>query len=381
MKILKQFLAFLIILILLSPAVIADDYIEENTDAIVVNTDISDINFEILSRRAVVFERNSKVFLFEKNSEEQCAMASTTKILTCTLILEKCNLSDIVTVSSKAANTGGSRLGLSTGATITVNDLLYGLMLCSGNDAAVALAEHCGGSVEGFAELMNNKASELSLTSTHFVTPHGLDDPEHYTTAHDFALLTDYALNNEQFLNIVGTKSYTVTINGQAKNINNTNELLGVIPSVYGVKTGYTSQAGRCLITSAKQDNLDIIVIVFGADTKNIRTNDSANLINYIFSTYDSINLNNLIIEKYDDYLNYVLPYIKIDKVSKNLSTELRDTFPEFYPIKKEDLDSISVSLEEETLIVPIISKNFVFCVPTILQIIEHIKNKKIINL
>ena len=190
--------------------------------------------------------------------------------MTCTLILENCNLQDQVTISQKSASTGGSRLGLSTNDTISVQDLLYGLMLCSGNDAAVALAEHCSGSVENFANLMNAKAQELSLSSTHFVTPHGLDNPEHYTTVRNFAVLTDYALNNPLFLQIVGTKYYDVFINGVPKSIHNTNELLGYLPTVYGVKTGYTSQAGRCLVSSAKNNNLDIIVIVLGADTKKI---------------------------------------------------------------------------------------------------------------
>ena len=255
-------LILIIIIVLFSSTAVADDYIEESADFITVNTDVSDFTFQILSRHVAVYERKSKTFLFEKASDEKCPMASTTKIMTCTIILENCNLSDTVTVSQKAASTGGSRLGLSVDAKITVNDLIYGLMLCSGNDAAVALAEYCSGSIEEFSNLMNAKAQELGLNSTHFVTPHGLDNSEHYSTAHDFAILTDYALNNPQFVQIVGTKSFDVTINGNIKQIHNTNELLGNIPSVYGVKTGYTSQAGRCLITAAKNDNIDIFDIL-----------------------------------------------------------------------------------------------------------------------
>lgn len=126
--------------------------------------------------------------MYEKNSHEVVPMASTTKIMTCILILENCNLDSVVTVSNTAASTIGSRLGLSTNDKISINDLLHGLMLCSGNDAATCLAETCSGSVEDFAVLMNSKAQELGLTSTSFVTPHGLDNDNHFTTACDFAI-------------------------------------------------------------------------------------------------------------------------------------------------------------------------------------------------
>ena len=350
-----RFIPFiLIILIIFHGAVIADDYIEDYSDTEIPVTTITDLDFQLLSRHIAVFERNSKTFLFEKASTERCAMASTTKIMTCTIILENCNLSDIVTVSQKSASTGGSRLGLTSNATISVNDLLYGLMLCSGNDAAVALAEYCGGSVEGFAELMNKKAQDLGLNSTHFVTPHGLDNEGHYTTAHDFAILTDYALNNPQFVQIVGTTNYTVTINALPKNIHNTNELLGKMQTVYGVKTGYTSQAGRCLITSAKQDNLDIIVVVLGADTKSIRTNDSANLINYFLANYTTLDIKTLVNEKYEEYQTHILPYIKIEKVSEKITSKIEANFPKYFPIKKSDKESVKVSLYDYNLKAPI---------------------------
>ena len=148
-------------------------------------------------------------------------MASTTKIMTCIVILENANLNDVVVVDKKAAATGGSRLGLKTGDKITVNDLLYGLMLVSGNDAAVALAIHVGGSVEGFATLMNQKANELGLKNTNFVTPHGLDSEKHYTTAYELAKIADYALQKEKFKKIVGTQSCNITINGKSKKIQN----------------------------------------------------------------------------------------------------------------------------------------------------------------
>lgn len=256
------------------------------------------------SRRYIVYDRISKSMIIGKNEDIKSAMASTTKIMTTIVILEKSDLDETVTVSAKAGGTGGSRLGLKRGDKASVKDLLYGLMLRSGNDAAVALAEHVGGSVKEFAELMNEKASELGLTNTHFVTPHGLDDANHYTTALELAKLTDYAMDNETFAKIVGTKSTTIYINNQPRQINNTNELLGVLNGVVGVKTGFTNNAGRCLVTETKRNNMDIITIVLGADTKKDRTKDSVNLIEYTFSKYKMYNLEEQIIEEFNKWKN-----------------------------------------------------------------------------
>lgn len=143
-------------------------------------------------------------------------------------------------------------------------------MLRSGNDSAVALAIHIGGSIEGFAEMMNQKAKELKLINTHFVVPHGLDKEGHYTTAYELAKIADYALKIDKIKEIVSTKTCTISINNKPKIITNTNELLGSVNGVYGVKTGFTNGAGRCLVSSCKRNNLDIITVVIGADTKNI---------------------------------------------------------------------------------------------------------------
>ncbi len=137
---------------------------------------------------------------------------------------------------------------------------------------AVALAEHIGGSVQGFSELMNQKAKELGLKNTHFITPHGLDENEHYTTAFELAKIADYALTIKKFEQIVGTKHATIHINGEAREISNTNELLGNLNGVDGVKTGFTNNAGRCLVTSTTRNGHRIICVVLGADTKKIRT-------------------------------------------------------------------------------------------------------------
>lgn len=304
-KIFYSILIFLLILLNFSN-VCADDVDNEVDFEDTIEVTASNVSElpKTNSRRYIVYDRISKSMIIGKNEDVKSAMASTTKIMTTIVILEKADLNEKVTVSAKAGGTGGSRLGLKRGDKASVRDLLYGLMLRSGNDAAVALAEHVGGSVKGFAELMNEKAIELGLTNTHFVTPHGLDDANHYTTALELAKLTDYAMNNETFAKIVGTKSTTIYINNQSRQINNTNELLGVLNGVVGVKTGFTNNAGRCLVTETKRNNMDIITIVLGADTKKDRTKDSVNLIEYTFSKYKMYNLEEQIIKEFNKWKN-----------------------------------------------------------------------------
>lgn len=229
----KIFILFTIItcISLTSYAVDEDDYeeldyvwLEEEVNK-AKNTDELKIN----SRYAVVYDRTSKTVIWGKDETREVPMASTTKIMTAIVMLENVtNLNEEITVCKKAANVGGSRLELKTGDKITYKDLLYGLLLRSGNDAATQIAISVAGSVEGFAEMMNNKAEELGLEHSHFVTPHGLDNSNHYTTAYELAIMADYALNIEEFAKIVSTKNYTVTINGYSKNITNTNELLRI---------------------------------------------------------------------------------------------------------------------------------------------------------
>lgn len=165
---------------------------------------------EVNSTHIIAIDRNTERILFEKAAFDKTPMASTTKILTSIIAIETCNLNDEVSISSKAAHTSGSTLGITANTKMRMEDLLYGLMLRSGNDCAVAIAEHIGGSTDGFSTIMNNKAQELGLTSSNFVTPHGLDHNDHYTTAYELALLTNYALKNETFSKIVGTKQISI---------------------------------------------------------------------------------------------------------------------------------------------------------------------------
>lgn len=349
MKLYRLIVYLSIFLFLLSNnnIILADDEDFENLDNIssFIHTS-SDIITEptINSRAAIVYDRNSGSILFGKNENEKRKMASTTKIMTAIVVIENSNLNDIVTISSNAAGTGGSRLGLHTNDKISVIHLLYGLLLCSGNDASVALAEYVGGDVSSFANLMNNKCNELGLESSHFVTPHGLDDDEHYTTAYELAIITNYALKNDTFCRIVGTKNYTITINNYAKNLSNTNELLGSLNGVYGVKTGFTNGANRCLVTAIKRDNMDLICIVLGSDTKKDRTKDSIELIEYVFNNFELVNIKEKIQTEFDNWKLCNISSLKVEKgVSNNLDIILDNLPYDFLPVNHQQINSLSI--------------------------------------
>lgn len=298
------------------------------------------------SRVALVYDRSSGRVLYEKNGNKQTPMASTTKIMTAIVVMENSNLSDIVTIDSKSAGTGGSRLGLKKNDKITVNDLLYGLMLRSGNDSAVALAIHVGGSIEGFAEMMNQKAKELKLINTHFVVPHGLDKEGHYTTAYELAKMADYALKIDKIKEIVSTKTCTISINNKPKIITNTNELLGNVNGVYGVKTGFTNGAGRCLVSSCKRNDLDIITVVIGADTKKYRTADSIKLIEYTYKNYKMIDMKNKIKEQFSTWQKINQQRFIINKGEKStIDLKMQEINYDKIAIKNTQVDNIHIEI------------------------------------
>ena len=298
------------------------------------------------SRVALVYDRSSGRVLYEKNGNKQTPMASTTKIMTAIVVMENSNLSDIVTIDSKSAGTGGSRLGLKKNDKITVNDLLYGLMLRSGNDSAVALAIHIGGSIEGFAEMMNQKAKELKLINTHFVVPHGLDKEGHYTTAYELAKIADYALKIDKIKEIVSTKTCTISINNKPKIITNTNELLGSVNGVYGVKTGFTNGAGRCLVSSCKRNNLDIITVVIGADTKKYRTVDSIKLIEYTYKNYKMIDIKNKVKEQFSTWQKINQQRFIINKGEKStIDLKMQEINYDKIAIKNTQVDNIHIEI------------------------------------
>lgn len=313
---------------------------EENKNSNKIN------NPELNARIALIYDRASGRIIYEKNGNKQTPMASTTKILTAIVTLENADLKETVTIESKAAGIGGSRLGLKKNDKITVNDLLYGLMLRSGNDAAVALAIHVGGSIEGFADMMNKKAEELGLTNSHFVVPHGLDNEGHYTTAYELAKMADYALNIPKFKEIVSNKSATIYINGYPKAINNTNKLLGSVSGVYGVKTGFTNGAGRCLVSSCKRGELDIITVIIGADTNNQRTADTKELIEYAFNNFSLLNIGEIIQNKFEQWKKINGGRIYVNKGLENgVKLYLEEPKNSVMAVRKDSIDKIDIEV------------------------------------
>jgi len=238
------------------------------------------------AKAAIVMEVETGRVLYEKNAHEKLPMASTTKIMTAILAIENSNLSDIVTVSPRASGIEGSSLYLAAGERLTMKQLLYGLMLRSGNDAAFAIAEHVGKSAEKFADMMNRKARELGAMNTNFVNPHGLHHEDHYTTAYDLALISAYAMKNPVFREIVSTKYYKIPWEGQAwdRVLMNKNALLWNYEGANGIKTGYTKAAGRCLASAALRNNMQLVAVVLNCPPW---FDDSAALLDYGFSHYE----------------------------------------------------------------------------------------------
>ncbi len=219
-------------------------------------------NVQALSaQKALLLDANSNRVLYEKNADDRSLIASTTKIMTALVVCEQCNVLDRMRIPKEAVGIEGSSMYLQEGEVLTIQEPLYGLMLRSGNDAAVALAIYCGGTVEGFAELMNDKAHRLGLQNTHFENPNGLDSPGHYSTARDLAVLTAYAMKNPIFAKTVSTKS--ITIGNRV--LKNHNKLLWSLEGADGVKTGYTKAAGRILVSSASRQGRRLIGVTINA--------------------------------------------------------------------------------------------------------------------
>lgn len=236
------------------------------------------------ARSAIAIDTKSKCVLYEKNSEKLIPIASTTKIMTTLVTLKYGNLDKKVEISGKAANIHGSQVGYKKGEVVTLRELLYGLMLRSGNDAAIAIAEGMSGSVDEFLKLMNEYAREIGTTNTHFESPHGLDSQYHYSTAYDLALITCKAKENELFNKIVGVKDVDAKENNFTRSYHNINKILYQIPGANGVKTGYTGNAGKCLVTSVDMGGEDIIIVVLNC---NKRWNETKKIYEYVKDNYE----------------------------------------------------------------------------------------------
>lgn len=238
----------------------------------------------------ILMEYHTGHILYNKNGDVRREPASTTKILTAIVALEeyKGRLDDLVTISAKAASTQGSTSFLTKGQKVPLRELLYALMLVSGNDAATAIAEHVGGSVDGFAEMMNKKANQLGAKSSHFVNPSGLPSRRHYSTARDLAIITRHAYRNAEFRKIVATKAKQFPW-GQGKAYNH-NKLLWQYDGADGVKTGYTISARHCWVASAQRGNDRFISVVLGSDKQSI-VSDLKRLLDYGFRNFHSVAL------------------------------------------------------------------------------------------
>ena len=215
----------------------------------------------ISAQKAIVLDGQTGRVLFSKDSDNQSLIASTTKIMTALIICQQCNVLDRMRIPKEAVGIEGSSMYLKEGEVLTIQELLYGMMLHSGNDAAVALAIYCGGTVEGFAQLMNDKAHDLGMKNSHFVNPNGLDAPDHYSTAEDLAILSAYAMKNPIFVKTVSCKS----IKAGERYLTNHNKLLWRLEGANGVKTGYTKAAGRILVSGAMRDGRQLICVTINA--------------------------------------------------------------------------------------------------------------------
>lgn len=220
----------------------------------------------ISARHAVLYEPSTDSFLYEKDSISRAPMASTTKIMTAYLAVKYCDLDSVINIPGEACGIEGSSLYLKEGEKYTIRDLLYGVLLQSANDAAAALAIFMDGNISTFADRMNAECEALGLVNTHFVNPHGLDDPDHFTSARDLAKLAAAALEYPAFADAVATRKYTISCeNGDKRLLVNHNKLLHLYQGASGVKTGFTKKSGRCLVGAAEIDGVRLITVTLNA--------------------------------------------------------------------------------------------------------------------
>lgn len=238
----------------------------------------------ISARCAIALDAKTKIPFYEKNSDMLVPIASTTKIITSLVAIKYGNLNKKVEISSRSANIKGSTVGYKKGEIITTRELLYGLMLRSGNDAAIAIAEGVSGSVEEFIKLMNEYSAEIGLTNSHFETPHGLDRDYHYSTAYDLAVATAKARECELFNEIVCSKEVDGKSMGFTRSYHNINKILWQIPDANGVKTGFTGKAGKCLVTSVNIEGNDVIIVTLNC---NERWRETKKIYDYIRTNYE----------------------------------------------------------------------------------------------
>ncbi len=285
----------------------------------------------VSAKSAVVIEAATGRILYQKNAHEKMPMASTTKIMTAIVAIENGNLNDTVVVGPNASGIEGSSIWLSVGEKMTLSDMLFGLMLASGNDAAVAIAEHVGGSLDAFVELMNQKAQEIGAYNSHFANPNGLPADNHYTTAYDLALISAHAMQNVMFQEVVKTQYKTLPWEGHEWNrvVKNKNKILWNYEGGNGVKTGFTEAAGRCLSAAAQREGMQLVSVVLSAPDM---FNDCMTLMDYGFNNYD-----NSLVVKAGELIGEV-----------SVREGIEDSFPVYtmediyYPLTQEEIEKLN---------------------------------------
>lgn len=299
---------------------------------------------EISSPSAIVISSLTGRVLYNHNGYDQRKMASLTKMMTAILLCETCNMNEKIDIDSRACNIGGSEAGIVPNTKVSARDLLYAMLLPSGNDCALAIGYHIGNSnLDNFVQLMNNKAQELGLTDTHFDNPHGLDSDTHYSSAYSMAIITKESLKIPEIRKAIGTQSAVVDFGNFTKELSNTNRLLRTYNKTIGGKTGYTDGANRCLINVAKDENLELISVVLGSENTDIRFNDSKDILEYCFENYKLRDLDNFL----NIYINIPVNKGSID----NLIINFKDTKQE--ALTDEEYSKIYVKTDFPTEINP----------------------------
>lgn len=277
-----------------------------------------------------VMEKSTNRVLYSKNSKTKLPMASTTKIMTAITAIENCqDLDRTFEISPKSVGISGTSIYLRQGEVMSIRDLLYGLMLVSGNDASVAIGEQIAGSSKKFVELMNQTAKNIGALNSHFDNTHGLDSKTHYTTAEDLALITSYALKNQVFKDIVSTKNIKITNkDGKTRYLKNKNKLLTSLDGCCGVKTGFTDDAGRCLVSACERDNMTLVCVVLNCGPM---FEESKELLEKGFSEYQLVDLT----EKY----NYQKDISIIEGKKDKIKIGTKESF--YYPLKNDEIDKV----------------------------------------
>jgi D-alanyl-D-alanine carboxypeptidase (penicillin-binding protein 5/6) len=298
------------------------------------NVDVSSVEALSTSAKSMcVLEQDSKRVLEQKDMDIMRANASTTKIVTAITVIQNCNnLDEVITVNNKSIGIEGTSIYLRKGEQLSVRDLLYGLMLRSGNDSAVALAYHIGGTEDKFVDMMNKLCVSVGTKNTHFANPHGLDEENHYTTAYDLALVTAYALNNPIFKEIVSTKHHTIpaTNISEARYLTNKNRLLNSLDGCIGVKTGFTSRAGRCLVSAIERNGITLVCVVLNCGPM---FEESVALLNSAYNEYDFSPITIANEPIYNEYY--------VDNIRGQLNLYTDETY--IFPIKESENKALKV--------------------------------------